>query len=92
MSLTFDVDAFIVGLRIHFVGDATVCVVPDSRFREDLGFDSLQLLELWVALEMLVERPVDPGLIEGLSTVRDAYEFLEAHSAVAEFRAGRSHK
>lgn len=47
-----------------------------SRVGEDLGFDSLLLLELLVVLEIHLEKLIDPGA-EDLSemTLAELYEF-----------------
>ena len=57
-------------------------VTPDARFAEDLGADSLALIELVEALEEeLSERTVgfriDDEDLEDLKTVRDAVDYVE---------------
>ena len=51
-------------------------VTMDARFNEDLGADSLDLVELVMALEEAVDVSVDESELEGVDTVRQAYELV----------------
>lgn len=50
---------------------------PEARLIEDLGFDSLSIAELWVALEELVGREIDPSWTVQLLTVGDVCRFID---------------
>ena len=50
---------------------------PDQRLEEDLGFDSLAMSELWVALEELAGREIDPAATAQLATVGDVAKFID---------------
>ena len=51
-------------------------VTMDARFNEDLGADSLDLVELVMALEEAFDVSVDESELEGVDTVRQAYELV----------------
>jgi len=51
-------------------------VTMDARFNEDLGADSLDLVELVMALEEAFEVNVDESELDGVDTVRQAYDLV----------------
>ena len=51
-------------------------VTMDARFNEDLGADSLDLVELVMALEEAFDVSVDESELDGVETVRQAYELV----------------
>ena len=53
-------------------------VVPDARFDDDLDADSLDLVELVMALEEAFEISVDESELEGIETIGQAYELISA--------------
>lgn len=55
-------------------------VSPESSFIEDLGADSLDIVELIMALEEEFEVEVPDEDAEKLATVSDAVEYIKAHS------------
>ncbi len=55
-------------------------VSPESSFIEDLGADSLDIVELIMALEEEFEVEVPDDDAEKLATVSDAVEYIKAHS------------
>jgi acyl carrier protein len=62
-------------------------VVPDANLKEDLGLDSLDLLELLAAIEAHVGEPVDDADIGSIRTVGDAVTLIERlQDAVREDR------
>ena len=54
-------------------------VQPDSRFKEDLGADSLDLFELVMSLEDEFGVEIDSEELEKMSTVQDVMTYIEAH-------------
>ena len=48
----------------------------DSRLIEDLGFDSLALVEFVMALEETFDITVDESELDGVETVGQAYELV----------------
>jgi acyl carrier protein len=53
-------------------------VKPDSRFVEDLGADSLDIVELIMAMEEEFETEIPDDEAEKIRTVGDATTFLKA--------------
>jgi acyl carrier protein len=51
-------------------------VVPDAKFGEDLDADSLDLVELVMALEEEFDITVDEDELEGIETVKQAHELV----------------
>jgi acyl carrier protein len=52
-------------------------IVPSSRFKEDLGADSLDLVTLIMALEEEFKGPISDDEATGLATVGDVVNFIE---------------
>jgi len=53
-------------------------VVPGARFDDDLDADSLDLVELVMALEEAFDISVDESELEGIETVGQAYDLISA--------------
>lgn len=53
-------------------------VVPEARFREDLGADSLDLVELIMAFEEEFGGEISDEEAQGIKTVGQAIAYLEA--------------
>jgi len=53
-------------------------VTPDSRFAEDLDADSLDLVELVMALEESFDVTVEETELEGIETIGQAYDLIVA--------------
>jgi acyl carrier protein len=53
-------------------------VVPAARFGDDLDADSLDLVELVMALEEAFDVTVDEAELEGIETVGQAYDLISA--------------
>jgi len=51
-------------------------VVPDARFADDLDADSLDLVELVMALEESFDITVDESELEGVETVEQAFKLV----------------
>lgn len=51
-------------------------VTPEARFAEDLDADSLDLVELVMALEEEFDVSVDEEELEGVETVKAAYDLV----------------
>jgi len=55
-------------------------VVPEASLIEDLGADSLTIVELVMSMEEVFEIEIDDDAAEGLLTVQDAIDFIKAKS------------
>ena len=76
MSETFnDVKAIIVEL----LGVEESKVSPDSKFREDLEADSLDLVELIMAFEEKFGGEISDEDAQKISTVGEAVAYIEEH-------------
>jgi acyl carrier protein len=51
-------------------------VLPDARFGDDLDADSLDLVELVMALEEAFDITVEETELEGIETIGQAYELV----------------
>jgi acyl carrier protein len=56
-------------------------VKEDSKFAEDLGADSLDVVELVMALEEKFEIEIPDEDAEKITTVADAVKYIEEHKA-----------
>ena len=52
----------------------------DTSFKDDLGVDSLDLLELVMAVEEEYNIELNPEELEGISTVGDIMEFIKKYT------------
>lgn len=55
-------------------------VVPHASLIEDLGADSLTVVELIMSMEEVFEIEIDDDQAEKLSTVQDIYDFISSKS------------
>jgi len=56
-------------------------IKEDSKFAEDLGADSLDVVELVMALEEKFDIEIPDESAEGIATVSDAVKFIEEAKA-----------
>ena len=54
-------------------------ITEDTSFKDDLGVDSLDLLELVMAFEEEYSIELDPEELEGIQTVGDVMEFIKKY-------------
>ena len=55
-------------------------VTPEASFVEDLGADSLDTVELVMALEEEFETEIPDEEAEKITTVKEAIDYIEAHT------------
>ncbi len=55
-------------------------VKPEASFVEDLGADSLDTVELVMALEEEFETEIPDEEAEKITTVKEAIDYIEAHT------------
>ncbi|MET9109276.1 acyl carrier protein [Streptomyces zhihengii] len=58
-------------------------ITAEARFKDDLGLDSLDMVELLTIMETESGRPVDDDAVLGLATVGDVVGYLVAHGSGA---------
>ncbi len=56
-------------------------IKPDSRFIEDLGADSLDLVELIMAMEEEFETEIPDEEAEKIVSVSDTINYIQAHQS-----------
>ncbi|MDJ1133659.1 acyl carrier protein [Streptomyces iconiensis] len=54
-------------------------VTRDAKFKEDLGLDSLDMVELLTLVETETGQDVDDGTAPSMATVGDVIDYLAAH-------------
>ena len=64
---------------VEQLGVAADEVVPEASFVEDLGADSLDIVELIMALEEEFDIEVPDEEAEKITTVGDVVEYIKAH-------------
>jgi acyl carrier protein len=55
-------------------------VVPEASLIEDLGADSLTIVELVMSMEEVFDIEIDDDAAEGLLSVQDVIDFIKAKS------------
>ncbi len=55
-------------------------VIPDATFVDDLGADSLDLVELIMSMEEEFDLEISDEDAEELETVKDAIDYINQHS------------
>lgn len=56
-------------------------VTPGASFVDDLGADSLDTVELVMALEEEFETEIPDDKAEGITTVKDAIDYIKKHTS-----------
>jgi len=64
---------------VNQLGVDAAKVVAEGRFREDLGADSLDLVELIMAFEEEFGGQISDEEAQGIKTVGEAVAYLETH-------------
>ena len=55
-------------------------LVPEASFVDDLGADSLDLVELIMSMEEEFDIEISDQEAEKLATVKDVFDYIDAHS------------
>jgi acyl carrier protein len=76
MSETFDRVKKIV---VEHLGVQEADVTPEASFIDDLGADSLDIVELVMAFEEEFSVEIPDDAAEKISTVKDAVDYIDAH-------------
>lgn len=73
----------IKGIIVELLGVSADDVKPEARFREDLGADSLDLVELVMELEERFGSEISDEEAQQIKTVGDAVKYIEDRQAAA---------
>lgn len=73
-----DISERVIKIIADQIGGDPDRVVPDARFLDDLGADSLNVVELVMALEDELGVTIPDEDAEKLATVQDAINYIDA--------------
>jgi acyl carrier protein len=74
-----DIEARVKEIIVEQLGVSENEVIPEAKFIDDLGADSLDLVELVMALEEEYGTEISDEEAEKIVTVGDAYEYIKSH-------------
>lgn len=75
------VEEKVKGIVADQLGRAVDEIEPEAKFVDDLGMDSLDVVETVMALEKEFEVQIPDEEAQGISTVREAISYIEAHKS-----------
>jgi len=73
-----DVQDRVIKVVCEQLGVESDTVKPESSFIDDLGADSLDIVELVMAFEEEFEKEIPDDIAEKITTVKDAVDHLQA--------------
>ena len=76
-----DIDKKVREIIVEQLGVAEEEVIPSASFVEDLGADSLDTVELVMALEEEFDIEIPDDDAEKIATVNDAYGYIKTHAS-----------
>lgn len=75
-----DIEAKVKEIIVKQLGVEEEKIVPDAKFIEDLGADSLDTVELVMAFEEAFEIEIPDQASENIRTVGDAINYIKEHA------------
>jgi len=79
MATKADVHSKVVDLICQNLGVSADEIVPDASFIDDLGADSLDIVELVMLIEREFDIEIPDEDAEKISTVQDAIDYINDH-------------
>jgi len=79
MATNGDVKSKVIDLISQNLGVSTDEIVPDASFIDDLGADSLDIVELVMLIEREFDIEIPDEDAEKISTVQDAIDYINDH-------------
>jgi len=79
-----EIEAKVVQVIVEHQGVREDQVVPEARFIEDLGADSLDVVELVMAFEENFEVKIPDEVVEKMVTVGDVINYVKANKPSQE--------
>jgi acyl carrier protein len=76
-----DIQAKVQEIIVQQLGVDAAKVTPEASFVDDLGADSLDVVELVMAFEEEFEVEIPDEAAEKIATVKDAVEFLKSNAS-----------
>ncbi|MDR2350170.1 MAG: acyl carrier protein [Deltaproteobacteria bacterium] len=56
-------------------------IMEESSFQDDLGADSLDLVEIVMGMEEEFQIKIDDEVVQSIKTVKDALDFISKHQS-----------
>ncbi len=56
-------------------------ITPDAKLKEDMGIDSLDAMELCIALEEAYDISIEEDALAGFATVQNIVSYIDAKAA-----------
>lgn len=81
MALAEDKKQKITGIIVEKLGVTADKALPETDIVKDLGADSLDQVEIVMALEDAFNIEIPDADAESLKTVQDAFDYVEKHTA-----------
>ena len=78
-----DIEARLKTIITQELGIAENLVVPGANVVNDLGADSLDVVELVMAIEDAFKIEISDADVGKMATVKDVIDYVQAHSKVA---------
>jgi acyl carrier protein len=75
-----DIKAKVIAIICEQLSVAEDDVVPKASFVDDLGADSLDLVEMIMAMEEAFDISIADEDAEQIKTVQDAWDYIEKHT------------